>query len=71
MQKSFWRKIPWLNFAAVAAVFVAASLVTLKNLKSDTSDQLLNVSYDPTRELYLALNAQFLAQYEKETGQHF
>src|SRR5277367_534177 len=30
--------------------------------------ELLNVSYDPTRELWKALNAQFVPQYEKKTG---
>ncbi len=30
--------------------------------------QLLNVSYDPTRELYKDVNAAFAAQYEKDTG---
>jgi sulfate/thiosulfate transport system substrate-binding protein len=29
---------------------------------------LLNVSYDPTRELWRALNSAFIPQYEKETG---
>jgi sulfate/thiosulfate-binding protein len=29
---------------------------------------LLNVSYDPTRELWRALNAAFIPRYEKETG---
>jgi sulfate transport system substrate-binding protein len=31
---------------------------------------LLNVSYDPTRELWRALNRAFIPQYEAETGQH-
>src|SRR5262245_50100467 len=30
--------------------------------------ELLNVSYDPTRELYRALNAAFAAQYQTKTG---
>ena len=30
--------------------------------------ELLNVSYDPTRELWRDLNAKFIAAYEKETG---
>ncbi|NKF21686.1 sulfate ABC transporter substrate-binding protein [Solimonas marina] len=29
---------------------------------------LLNVSYDPTRELYRAINARFIAEYEAKTG---
>jgi len=32
--------------------------------------ELLNVSYDPTRELWRDLNSRFVARYEKETGQH-
>ncbi len=31
--------------------------------------ELLNVSYDPTRELWRDLNAQFIPRYERETGQ--
>ncbi len=31
--------------------------------------QLLNVSYDPTRELYEAVNAAFAAQWKAKTGQ--
>ena len=33
-----------------------------------TSLELLNVSYDPTRELWRAINAQFVAKYQKDTG---
>ncbi len=29
---------------------------------------LLNVSYDPTRELYQSINKQFAAKYQAETG---
>ncbi len=32
------------------------------------SQELLNVSYDPTRELWKALNAPFIAHYRKQTG---
>ncbi len=31
--------------------------------------ELLNVSYDPTRELYRALNAAFIAEWQKKSGQ--
>jgi sulfate transport system substrate-binding protein len=34
------------------------------------SVELLNVSYDPTRELWRDLNEKFAAAYEKETGTH-
>ncbi|MBA3539270.1 MAG: sulfate ABC transporter substrate-binding protein [Deltaproteobacteria bacterium] len=40
------------------------------NTPSDgTEIHLLNVSYDPTRELYQAVNVAFAAQWEKQTGQ--
>ena len=47
----------WLNAFALAAVAAAVALIAAKNLDSDGSPQILNVSYDPTRELYKALNA--------------
>jgi len=43
-------KTPWLNtFALFAAV--AAALAVAGNTDHDRSNRLLNVSYDPTREL--------------------
>jgi len=59
-----------LNFGAVAAVLVAFALIFAKNAPGKTTNQLLNVSYDPTRELYQELNAEFAAGYEKRTGRH-
>jgi len=64
------KQISWTNLAAVSAVFLAITLVVVKNVQGNTSNQLLNVSYDPTRELYLNLNEQFVAKYDKETGKH-
>ncbi|WOJ89015.1 sulfate ABC transporter substrate-binding protein [Methylocapsa polymorpha] len=61
-------KIPWTNLAAVIAVAIAVALIAVKNLDADGSNQLLNVSYDPTRELYASLNEQFTAKYEQATG---
>src|ERR1700749_1888077 len=64
-----WRtRPPWLNFLGLAAVFVAATLVTARNLQGEPANEILNVSYDPTRELYGALDAQFVAAYQKQTG---
>lgn len=37
-------------------------------LAADKSVELLNVSYDPTRELWKALNARFVGDYQKKTG---
>src|SRR5450755_2440054 len=58
----------WLNAFAVTAVVIAVTLVVVKNIQGDTSNELLNVSYDPTRELFQDLNRQFIAQYAKQTG---
>jgi|CZKD01.1.fsa_nt_gi sulfate/thiosulfate-binding protein len=58
----------WLNAFAVTAVVIAVTLVVVKNIQGDTSNELLNVSYDPTRELFQDLNRQFVAQYAKQTG---
>jgi sulfate/thiosulfate transport system substrate-binding protein len=59
-----------LNLAAIAGVVAALSAIVLKNRVHDGNFQLVNVSYDPTRELYQALNPVFVASYEKETGRH-
>jgi ABC-type sulfate transport system substrate-binding protein len=58
----------WLNALAVTAVVIAVTLVVVKNIEGDTSSELLNVSYDPTRELFRDLNQRFIAQYAKQTG---
>jgi sulfate/thiosulfate-binding protein len=39
------------------------------NAGSPTAVELLNVSYDPTREFYQELNAQFAAYWKEKTGQ--
>src|ERR1700686_1545061 len=60
----------WLNLGAVPAVVVGLSLIVAKNAPTNASAQLINVSYDPTRELYQVLNPMFVASYDKETGRH-
>lgn len=60
----------WLNALALTAVVTAVTLVVVKNIEGDTSNQLLNVSYDPTRELFQDLNRLFIAQYAKQTGKN-
>ena len=60
-----------LNVGAVAAVIAGLTLITVKNLPDNSPHQLINVSYDPTRELYQALNPLFVTSYEKSTGQHW
>ena len=58
----------WLNVVALTAVVVAITLVVFKNVGGDESTRLLNVSYDPTRELFQDLNRQFVEEYFRETG---
>lgn len=57
-----------LNRLAVLAVAAAIAAVVVRNYEGDTSHRILNVSYDPTRELYADLNPQFIAAYERDTG---
>jgi len=64
--KSSW----WINLFALGAVAIAITSIAAKNRPVTAEDRLLNVSYDPTRELYQALNPLFVAHYEKETGRH-
>jgi sulfate/thiosulfate transport system substrate-binding protein len=56
----------WLNTFALFAAAVA--LVAIGNIDRDKSNERLNVSYDPTRELFVDLNRQFIAKYQNETG---
>ncbi|PJE19232.1 MAG: sulfate transporter subunit [Mycobacterium sp.] len=56
-------RVPWLNVLGVVAIVVAATAIVIKNLPRDGSNQILNVSYDPTRELYAAIDQAFTAQY--------
>jgi sulfate/thiosulfate transport system substrate-binding protein len=62
---------PWLSLAALGAVIGAASLVAAKNVdrQGQVEGRLLNVSYDPTRELYEEINRRFVASYAQKTGQ--
>jgi sulfate/thiosulfate transport system substrate-binding protein len=61
-------RIPWLNVVGVVAIVIAGVLITVKNLPDETPNQLLNVSYDPTREVYAALDKAFIDQYHRQTG---
>ena len=64
---------PW-KHAGIGALVLLAT-VTVSDMRgaaaaraADKTLELLNVSYDPTRELWRALNERFIAQYAKETG---
>src|SRR5262249_10117587 len=50
---------------AVAGVFALGTLIPAA---SADDQKLLNVSYDPTRELYAAVNDAFAAKWKAETG---
>ena len=58
-------KRSWL--AALLAATVAAAL-PISGAQAQSGRELLNVSYDPTRELYRAVNEKFVAAHKKETG---
>jgi sulfate/thiosulfate-binding protein len=64
------RRIPVLDAFAVALAAVAALTIGAKNYQRHAEIQLLNVSYDPTRELYQRLNRRFIDAYAKQTGRH-
>ncbi len=48
---------------------VAAALVLVLAAAASAQTQFLNVSYDPTRELYVAVNAAFAKHWKSKTGQ--
>ena len=50
-----------------AAVVVLAATAAATAASADVT--LLNVSYDPTRELYKAINAAFAADWKAKTGE--
>ena len=58
----------WLNTFALGLAVVAIGLVGFKNFAGDKNGQILNVSYDPTREVYKEINAKFVVKYEGEVG---
>jgi sulfate/thiosulfate transport system substrate-binding protein len=60
-----------LNVFSLALVVVAAGLLAFKNYDRNPGRErirLLNVSYDPTRELYQEINRKFLKRFAQETG---
>jgi len=56
-----------LNAFALTLVTLAAGAIASKNLRAVAPVSLLNVSYDPTRELYARLNPQFVHSYAAST----
>ncbi len=54
---------------ALAAGLAAAGFVSLTAPAAQAQQKLLNVSYDPTRELYKAINPAFAAEWKAKTGE--
>ena len=54
---------------AMKTTFATLLLVVLAGVASAGTPPLLNVSYDPTRELYEEVNAAFAAQWKQQTGE--
>ena len=67
------RRVPrWATdaLALLAIAAAAATAVVAKNIGGqDPSRHFLNVSYDPTRELYRDVDRAFSAAYARTTGQ--
>jgi sulfate/thiosulfate transport system substrate-binding protein len=59
-----------MNTAAVLAAVGAFGLILTKNIPDNSRNSILNVSYDPTRELYQQINAAFESDYARRTGRH-
>ncbi len=57
------RRHPTTIALALAATFILSGCG-----RGDNRTRLLNVSYDPTRELWRDLNAAFIRHYQEETG---
>ena len=58
-----------IRLALLATAVLGCSTGDTKYGKDAKEVRLLNVSYDPTRELYTAVNAAFAKQWEAKTGQ--
>ena len=63
------KKSQLLAITLILVFLLAALLVAFQSSSSNTADiEILNVSYDPTRELYKEFNTAFTAHYKAETG---
>ena len=56
------------NLYQVCIITALAAALFTSPASAQRSVELLNVSYDPTRELWRDINSKFVAHYEKETG---
>ena len=53
----------------LGGLFIVVSLLGLLSGCGPRAKELLNVSYDPTRELWQDLNDEFLKEFEKQSGE--
>ncbi|VCU68992.1 Sulfate-binding protein precursor [Pigmentiphaga humi] len=60
--------VKFLGSALSAVTLAVASMAVALPVSAQTKQTLLNVSYDPTRELYKDLDKAFIAEYKKKTG---
>jgi sulfate/thiosulfate transport system substrate-binding protein len=65
-----WNRVRALDLFAVGLAALGVLIIGAKNYQRNADVKLLNVSYDPTRELYKKLNPLFIETYQKETGRH-
>ena len=65
MPGSFFKRRGILSLATAGVLAVLSGVVPAAGTAPVT---LLNVSYDPTRELYVAINAAFIKQWQAKTG---
>src|SRR5687768_9888239 len=66
--RAFIEVIGWSRTVALTLVLVVVAALGA-GCRSSSDVKLLNVSYDPTRELYQEFNASFAAAWQKKTGQ--
>ncbi len=62
-------RLDWTRKITLAASLLLASGVPASIAEAAAAQTLLNVSYDPTRELYQSENAAFIKHWQKKTGQ--
>src|SRR5262249_8047780 len=65
--KYMWQKVA-LSLGVLVTLGAAYWLIAANSRSGGTTQELLNVSYDPTRELYRDLNDKFIPHYERESG---
>lgn len=63
------RRRSLLDLALAAAAFACCFAILGVSAARAQTVELLNVSYDPTRELYRAINEAFIAEWKQKTGQ--